>query len=117
MIARRILLPILLCGVAACSNASGEGGAEGARARAVAALEQGRPRTARVELLNAIKAAPSDGALRILQARVYLALGAKLFTWGFISRAKRCRKCLASRVASPCRSASEGMFTTISASR
>ena len=88
MIARRILLPILLCGVAACSNASGEGGAEGARARAVAALEQGQPRTARVELLNAIKAAPSDGALRILQARVYLALGDGVAAAAEIDRAR-----------------------------
>jgi Tfp pilus assembly protein PilF len=44
-------------------------------ARGEAALEQGQPRTARIEFLNAIKADPNDGKLRLAQARTYLLLG------------------------------------------
>ena len=44
-------------------------------ARARAALQQDDPRTARVELMNAIKADPTLAEARILQARVLLMLG------------------------------------------
>jgi tetratricopeptide (TPR) repeat protein len=44
-------------------------------ARAQAALQQDDPRTARVELMNAIKADPTLAEARILQARVLLMLG------------------------------------------
>lgn len=44
-------------------------------ARARAAIQQDDPRTARVELMNAIKADPTLAEARILQARVLLMLG------------------------------------------
>ncbi|MFO1259932.1 MAG: tetratricopeptide repeat protein [Sphingomonadaceae bacterium] len=44
-------------------------------ARALAALERDDPRTARVELMNAIKADPASREARIVQARVLLMLG------------------------------------------
>lgn len=68
------LLPALLIATAACSNA-GAGSAEAAYERGLAALADGQPRTARVELLNAIKADPRNGRIRIAQATAYLALG------------------------------------------
>ena len=71
MTARR-LLPALLLGAAACSNAPAAGDAV---SRGQAALEQGQASTARIEFLNAIKEDPNNGALRILQARTYLELG------------------------------------------
>ena len=114
---QHILVAALLMGAAACSNASGPEASKQAYDRGVAALQAGQPRTARVEFMNAIKADPNNGGARIMQAQVYLALGANPFTAGFISLAKRLRKCLASRVASPWRSARLGIFTTTSASR
>ena len=45
------------------------------------------------------------------------ASAAKPLTAGFISRENRARNALASKVASPARSARPGIFTTISASR
>jgi tetratricopeptide (TPR) repeat protein len=59
--------------LAACSNAGAD--PEGAYARGRGALAKGDPRTARIELLNAIKARPNDAKLRIAQAETYLALG------------------------------------------
>lgn len=44
-------------------------------ARALAALKKDDPRTARIELMNAIKADPSLAEARIVQARVLLMLG------------------------------------------
>jgi len=43
--------------------------------RGMVALEAGHPRTARIELMNAIKADPASVPARLAQARVYLALG------------------------------------------
>ena len=71
MSARFLLCAVLALGAAACSDASAEGSAS---SRGVAALEQGKPSTARIEFLNAIKADPNNGGLRILQARTYIAL-------------------------------------------
>lgn len=64
----------LFLAAAGCSNALGPT-AEQAYGRGMAALEAGRPRLARVELLNAIKADPDDPAIRLAQARTYLLLG------------------------------------------
>ena len=69
----RLILPALLLGAAACSNAPGGGGT--ALERGIEALEEGEPRTARVEFLNAIKAHPNSPKVRLLQAQAYLALG------------------------------------------
>ncbi|MEJ7927401.1 tetratricopeptide repeat protein [Sphingobium sp. AN641] len=46
----------------------------GAYARAISALDASDPRTARVELMNAIKADPRSPTIRIAQARALLAL-------------------------------------------
>ena len=71
-----LLAAALLAGTAACSNATAGGGsAEDAYKRGLAALEEGQPRTARVEFLNAIKAKPDDAQIRLAQARTYLELG------------------------------------------
>lgn len=61
----------LLLALAACSNAPN--GPDAYR-RGAAALAAGDPHTARVELMNAIKADPDSRAARILQARTDLAL-------------------------------------------
>jgi len=49
--------------------------AQAALKRGVAALDKGDPRTARVELMNAIKADPNLAAARVAQARAQLMLG------------------------------------------
>lgn len=64
---------LLLFALAACSNAAGGSFDEHLR-RGAAALEAGEPKTARIELLNAIKARPDDRRARLLQAKVHLAL-------------------------------------------
>ena len=43
--------------------------------RGLEALRQGQPRTARIELLNAMSAAPNDGLIRIAAAETDLRLG------------------------------------------
>jgi tetratricopeptide (TPR) repeat protein len=71
---RRLATAALLLGAAACSNGPGGSGGS-AYARGLEALAEGQPRTARIELLNAIKADPNDGKVRLAQARTYLLLG------------------------------------------
>ncbi|MGE5721102.1 MAG: tetratricopeptide repeat protein [Sphingomonadales bacterium] len=63
-----LALALLLAG---CSNTLGPADAY---QRGAAALMAGDARTARVELLNVIKAHPDNKAARIMQARIYLAL-------------------------------------------
>ncbi len=58
--------------LAACSNAPNI--TESAYDRGLAALAKDDPRTARIELLNAIKAAPNDPKVRLAQAEALLAL-------------------------------------------
>ncbi|MEO7827947.1 MAG: hypothetical protein ABIR60_12485, partial [Allosphingosinicella sp.] len=74
MSARSALTALLLLGAAACSNAGPESADEAYR-HGLRALAQGQPRTARIEFLNAIKAAPNNRNLRLAQARTYLLLG------------------------------------------
>ncbi|MDT9599177.1 tetratricopeptide repeat protein [Sphingosinicella rhizophila] len=69
-----LVLPALLA-AAACSNVQGDESAEAAYRKGLLALEQGQPRTARIEFLNAIKAQPGNGRIRIAQALTYLQLG------------------------------------------
>jgi putative PEP-CTERM system TPR-repeat lipoprotein len=84
-----LLLAALLGGTAACSNApSGAGGAQGAYGRGVAALAKGQPREARIEFLNAIKANPNDGRIRLAQARTYLLLADGVAAEAEIARAR-----------------------------
>jgi len=73
--ARAASIALLLLGAAACSNGPGSGTPDQAYRRGLEALAQGEPRTARIELLNAIKAAPDNKAFRVAQARTYLLLG------------------------------------------
>jgi tetratricopeptide (TPR) repeat protein len=68
MIGRPLLLLLLLAG---CANAP-QGNAY---QRGATALAKGDARTARVELLNALKDNPNDRQARLLQARTYLELG------------------------------------------
>jgi tetratricopeptide (TPR) repeat protein len=86
---QHIIACALLLGAAACSNAPAEGSAKDAATRGAAALAQGQPRVARVELMNAIKADPDNGALRILQAQTYLALNDGVAAEAEIARARK----------------------------
>lgn len=70
-----LLAPALLLAVAGCANAPGRNSADESYRRGAAALRQGQPRTARIELLNAIAAAPNNGRIRLVQAEAYLRLG------------------------------------------
>jgi tetratricopeptide (TPR) repeat protein len=72
---RRFLALGLLLAAAGCADAPGRGSAQDEYRSGVEALREGQPRTARIHLLNAIQAAPNDGAIRIAQAEAYLALG------------------------------------------
>ncbi|HEX8216263.1 MAG TPA: tetratricopeptide repeat protein, partial [Allosphingosinicella sp.] len=72
---RRIVAALLLAGAAACSGASASSSPEESYRKGVAALAQGQPRTARVELMNALQANPGDTRARLAQARTYLLLG------------------------------------------
>lgn len=88
MRARAIILAgAALLALAACSNATG--GPAGAYQRGLTALDAGRPRTARIELLNAIKAEPNNGAIRLAQARTYIALGDGIAAEAEINRARQ----------------------------
>jgi tetratricopeptide (TPR) repeat protein len=87
-----LLLSVLLAGTAACSNApAGPEGAKGAYARGLAALDKGLPGEARIELLNAIKAAPEDGRIRVAQARTYLMMGDGVAAQAELDRARTLR--------------------------
>lgn len=77
-----LLFALLLAG---CSG----NGPRSAYERGVAALEKGDARTARIELLNAIKADPDNAAARIMQARAYLLLGDGIAAEAEIERARR----------------------------
>lgn len=67
-----MLVALLL---SACSVAQGGERDGDPYARGVMALADGKPRLARIEFLNAIKARPDDPAVRVMQARTYLLLG------------------------------------------
>jgi cellulose synthase operon protein C len=71
---QRLIAAALLAGAAACNQASA-GDARGAYERGLAALEQGQPRTARIEFMNALQADPRNVDARLAQARTYLLLG------------------------------------------
>jgi tetratricopeptide (TPR) repeat protein len=71
---RALLGGALLLVASACSNAPPASADESYR-RGLAALEAHDPKTARVDLLNAIKARPGDPRLHLAQARTFLLLG------------------------------------------
>ena len=56
-------------------QAEAQADARAALARAIKAMDGGDPRTARVELMNAIKANPTLAEARLAQARALLMLG------------------------------------------
>jgi tetratricopeptide (TPR) repeat protein len=92
MSARSLLIAASLLATAACSSAAaGPATAEDAYRRGLSALEQGQPRIARVELLNAIKLAPTDGRIRLAQARTYLELGDGVAAQAELKRARALR--------------------------
>ena len=66
---------LMLAGSVLAAQAGPREGARAALARGEAALGRGDARTARVELLNAIKADPRLGQARVAQARALLMLG------------------------------------------
>lgn len=68
--------------------ASGRDDARPMVQRALAALDKGDPRVARVELMNAIRADPNWTTARVAQARVLLALGDGLGAKGQLDRAR-----------------------------
>jgi cellulose synthase operon protein C len=71
---QRLIAALLMLGIAAC-NQTTAGGSKEAYERGVAALEQGQPRTARIEFMNALQANPGHLDARLAQARTYLQLG------------------------------------------
>ncbi|HYD36386.1 MAG TPA: tetratricopeptide repeat protein, partial [Allosphingosinicella sp.] len=81
---RCLLVLALLAGAVACSRAAGT-----PYERGMAAFERGDVRRARVEFLNALQANPEDGAARIMQARVQLALGDGVAAESEILRARQ----------------------------
>jgi cellulose synthase operon protein C len=81
---RRAALLVGLLLLAACGRGGGT-----AYERGLAAFQSGDIRTARVELLNALQAAPGDKAARVMQARVDLALGDGVAAEAELARARQ----------------------------
>jgi len=83
----RLIWPALAaCALAACGGA---GGTSGSVERGLAALAAGDPRTARIELMNAARAQPEDGRIRLLAATAHLALGDGVSAESDLARARR----------------------------
>jgi tetratricopeptide (TPR) repeat protein len=73
---QHIIACLLLAGAAAAgSTAVSAQGSQDSYAKGVQALEQGQPRVARIEFMNALQANPSDTRARMVLARTYLQLG------------------------------------------
>ena len=67
---------VLAIGLPAAFLLTGSGeDARSAYNRGAAALQKGDARTARIELLNAVKANPQWGSARLMQGQALLALG------------------------------------------
>lgn len=77
----------LALALAGCSNASAPGFDESLK-RGAEAFNAGDPKTARIELMNAIKARPADARARLLQAKVQIALGDGVAAEAEIARAR-----------------------------
>jgi tetratricopeptide (TPR) repeat protein len=84
---QHLIVCALLLGTAACGNT--EGDPKEAYQRGLAALEEGQPRTARIEFLNAIKADPNNAPLRVAQARTYLELNDGVAAEAELNRARQ----------------------------
>ncbi|HEX8654010.1 MAG TPA: tetratricopeptide repeat protein [Allosphingosinicella sp.] len=85
---RQALAALLLAATAACSGASAAPTPEQSYRRGLAALEQGRPRTARAELFRALHGNPNDVRARLAQARAALLLGDGVAAESEIRRAR-----------------------------
>jgi tetratricopeptide (TPR) repeat protein len=83
----RLLAAALLLAASSCSNGPA-GSPQGAYARGLEALAEGKPRTARIEFLNAIKADPRNSAIRLAQALTYLRLGDGIAAEAEVARAR-----------------------------
>ena len=80
---------VLAIGLPAAFLLTGSGeDARSAYDRGAAALQKGDARTARIELLNAVKANPQWGSARLMQAQALLALGDGLGAEAEIERAR-----------------------------
>ncbi|SMF69004.1 tetratricopeptide repeat protein [Allosphingosinicella indica] len=77
----------LALALAGCSNASTPGFDQSLK-RGAEAFNAGDPKTARIELMNAIKARPGDARARLLQAKVQIALGDGVAAEAEIARAR-----------------------------
>ena len=75
MLGGGVALLLLVAGGLAVGGGLGAHSAADHMKRGVAALDAGDPRTARIELMNAIKADPKSGAAHLTQAKVMVALG------------------------------------------
>nr|WP_295370356.1 tetratricopeptide repeat protein [uncultured Sphingosinicella sp.] len=84
---QNLIICALLLGTAACGNS--EASPKEAYERGLAALDQGQPRTARIEFLNAIKADPNNAQLRVAQARAYLELNDGVAAEAELNRARQ----------------------------
>lgn len=89
----RFPLTVAICALAlglpvAAVLARGGDDARAAYDRGAAALKRGDPRTARIELLNAVKAEPKWGSARLMQAQALLALRDGLGAEAEIARAR-----------------------------
>ncbi|QAY76215.1 tetratricopeptide repeat protein [Sphingosinicella sp. BN140058] len=89
MTRKRLVIAVsLLLGVSACSGAAADN-PEVSYRKGLAALDAGDPRTAKVELLNAIDGAPADPRIRIAQARTHLLLGDGIAAEAELLRARK----------------------------
>jgi tetratricopeptide (TPR) repeat protein len=71
----RLAALLLLPAVTGCGGGSEPSDPRGAYLRGVAALDEGRPAVAHVELMNAVKGDPGNGEFRLANARLHLAVG------------------------------------------
>ena len=85
---QHLIACLLLLGTAGCGNSAATDPKQ-AYQRGLAALENGEPRTARVEFLNAIKADPNNAQIRLAQAQAYLKLGDGVAAEAEIARARQ----------------------------
>lgn len=82
---RRTRIALLLAGaLAACGSDPGA-----SYERGVAAFENRQPRTARIELMNVVRAEPDNGEARLMLARVHLALGDGMAAESELARARQ----------------------------
>ena len=85
---QHIIACLLLAGAAAGSTAAFAQGSQASYEKGVQALDQGQPRVARIELMNALQANPGDTRARLLLARTHLQLADGVAAESEIRRAR-----------------------------